>query len=90
MDGCLLPTNTAHVCSTAYSPYLQAPVRAWCPIWQVSVFQLTLRLCREFDDRKHWMQLSVMVGFLKQLFCLLDQMVRFGDAETVRFRWDVT
>ncbi|KAL1499041.1 hypothetical protein AB1Y20_013557 [Prymnesium parvum] len=50
----------------------------------VDVFQLALRLCREFEEKKHWLQLNVYVSLLKQLFCFLDQMVRHGDNETAR------
>ena len=51
---------------------------------EVGVFQLALRLCREFEEKKHWLQLGVTVSFLKQLFCFLDQMIRHGDEETNR------
>ena len=51
---------------------------------QVGVFQLALRLCREFEEKKHWLQLGVTVSLLKQLFCFLDHMVRHGDEETNR------
>ena len=51
---------------------------------EIGVYNLALRLCRDFEDRKLYMQLSVLVGLLKQLFLFLDEMMRFGDYETQR------
>ena len=56
------------------TPFDVSPVGA---LADVGVFNLALRLCREFEDRKHWMQLTVMVRLLKQLFLFLDEMVRW-------------
>eukprot|EP00962_Isochrysis_galbana_P059238 scaffold32686_cov90-Isochrysis_galbana.AAC.1 len=42
---------------------------------------MALRLCREFEERKNWLQLGVVVRLTKQLFLLLDEMVRHGDGE---------
>ena len=50
----------------------------------VGVFQLMLRLNRELEDKKQWLQLTVGSSCLKQLFLLLDQMVTYASGEVRR------